>query len=259
MNIYYTYIYLDPRKPGLYKYKLSEYENAVFEYEPFYIGKGKKNRDKHHLYLRTSSKTHNKHLTSKIRKIIKETGKNPIVLRYLDNIVEKEALDLEIKLISSIGRYDLNTGSLCNHSDGGESNSNKIITNKARTHSGTFKKGMIPWNKNKKLPSISKEQIEKTILKTKGKKRTIDSKLNISIGRGCKPILQYDLNGNFIKEWSYQHECRLAGFTSIEYALKNKNHFGNGFLWFRKNENTFQLKIDKYSPNIHTLNKYKNG
>ena len=32
---YYVYIYIDPRKPGKFKY--GEYE---FDYEPFYIGKG---------------------------------------------------------------------------------------------------------------------------------------------------------------------------------------------------------------------------
>ena len=38
-NKFYVYVYLDPRKPGSFKF--GEYE---FDYEPFYVGKGKKNR-----------------------------------------------------------------------------------------------------------------------------------------------------------------------------------------------------------------------
>lgn len=221
MNIYYTYVYLDPRKPGIYKYVLSNNENITFNYEPFYIGKGKKNRDKYHLYLRTSNKTHNKHLTSKIRKIINETNQNPIIIRQLDNVIEQKALDLEIKLITAIGRHDLNTGSLCNHSDGGESNSNKVITNKARIHNGVFKKGQIPWNKDKTGYCVHTEEHKKNLaIKLIGVKRTDVEIMLMSKSKGGTPILQYDLNGVFIKEWSHQRACRTNGFSSIDTALK---------------------------------------
>ena len=33
---YFNYIYLDPRKPGIYTYKDVPF---IFNYEPFYIGK----------------------------------------------------------------------------------------------------------------------------------------------------------------------------------------------------------------------------
>jgi len=36
MNNYYVYALLDPRKNGPFKF-----DNIVFDYEPFYIGKGK--------------------------------------------------------------------------------------------------------------------------------------------------------------------------------------------------------------------------
>ena len=44
MNNFYTYIYLDVRKPGVYK--CGDY---VWDYEPFYVGKGKGGRYLDHL------------------------------------------------------------------------------------------------------------------------------------------------------------------------------------------------------------------
>ena len=43
-NIFYVYVYLDPRKPGNYVY--GEYS---FDYEPFYVGKGSNGRCTIHL------------------------------------------------------------------------------------------------------------------------------------------------------------------------------------------------------------------
>ena len=47
--IFYTYIYLDPRKPGKY-----EYGDYLFSYEPFYVGKGKGNK---HIGLKHTSES----------------------------------------------------------------------------------------------------------------------------------------------------------------------------------------------------------
>lgn len=40
MNEFYVYVYLDPRNPGKYNY-----DDLSFDYEPIYIGKGKKKED----------------------------------------------------------------------------------------------------------------------------------------------------------------------------------------------------------------------
>ena len=62
MNIYYVYAYLDPRKGGKFKY-----EDIEFDYEPFYIGKGKNSRMIRHLNLNNE---HNQLKKNKIKKIV---------------------------------------------------------------------------------------------------------------------------------------------------------------------------------------------
>jgi len=256
MNNYYTYLYLDPRKNGNYKYYHDD-EIFIFNNEPFYIGKGKNNRDKHHLYLANNENTHNKYLTSKIKKILK-TNQSPIIFRFKDKVNETEALNYEKKLIKSIGRKDLGLGPLCNHTDGGESNSNKIITLKARTHKGVFKKGQIPWNKNLKGYKIhTQETKQNTSLRFKNKKRSEQEKLKISRSHNGKSILQYDLNGNFIKEWLTGRDCINNGFKSVVTALHQNRNFANGYLWFKKQNNNYPLIVDKYKPTRYSPNKYK--
>jgi len=117
-NIYYTYIYMDPRKKGPFTYN-----ELTFDYQPFYVGKGKCGRWKEHLRetfkLLSSDYTH-KH--NKIKKIL-SSGLYPIILKskFID---EKKALVFENILITTIGRQDLSTGPLVNFTDGGVEQSN---------------------------------------------------------------------------------------------------------------------------------------
>ena len=47
-----------------------------------------------------------------------------------------------------------------------------------------------------------------------------------------KPILQYDLEGNFIQEWSSQVEARkLTNSPSIQQVLKGKTQTSGGYVW----------------------------
>ena len=85
MNEYYVYAYLDPRKPGEYKYEYCE-----FDYEPFYIGKGKKSRILRHL----KNEKNNKIKLNKINKIRKE-GYEPILEKIFKNLTNEESLIIE--------------------------------------------------------------------------------------------------------------------------------------------------------------------
>lgn len=119
--MFYTYVYLDPRKPGIYTYG----NFCTFLYEPFYIGKGREYRI--HAHLQESRLKHESH-TPKARKIKKlkllkyDLKRFVIKLNKFDN--EMDCLNNEIYLISLIGRKDLNNGPLVNLTDGGDGSLN---------------------------------------------------------------------------------------------------------------------------------------
>lgn len=110
MNVYYVYVYLDPRKPGNFTY-----DEFNFEYEPIYVGKGTKSRLLKHL----TEKQINPIKINKINKIRKE-GKEPIILKIIDKISNEHSLELEKRLIKKIGRISKKTGPLTNYTEGGE-------------------------------------------------------------------------------------------------------------------------------------------
>ncbi len=114
INKYYIYAYLDPRKPGEYIYG-----GTIFDYEPFYIGKGTGDR-----YLIYTHMNQNRHLDNKIKKIKKE-GFLVKIEFVQKNLVESEAFKQEIYFIGCIGRNDKGMGPLCNMTDGGEGASGK--------------------------------------------------------------------------------------------------------------------------------------
>lgn len=115
MNIYYTYIYLDPRKP-------SSVDTSImgFLFEPFYVGKGKSDRLLKHMNLKNTT---NSLKIDKIKRIL-NAGVRPIILKISENLSEQEALSLERLLISEIGTKwcikDIKRGPLTNMTSGGD-------------------------------------------------------------------------------------------------------------------------------------------
>jgi hypothetical protein len=111
LPIFYTYILLDPRKPGKRRYG-----HWVFHYEPFYIGKGKGERWRMHTKEVLANKSKNTYKARKIKNI-HSTGKE-VLVRLIRNLTELEAYELEKKLISKIGKGKF--GPLTNLTDGGD-------------------------------------------------------------------------------------------------------------------------------------------
>lgn len=141
MNDYYVYIYLDPRKPGKYKY--GEYK---FDYEPFYVGKGKGRR-----YIVKQGRT--EYFKRKLNKI-KKYGMIPIIIKLFDNISEKRSFDIEKQLIYEIEK--VSSGILINMTNGGEGISGYKHSKKSKKLISKNLKGIYRSRETKQNMSKSK-------------------------------------------------------------------------------------------------------
>ena len=164
-NIYYNYVYLDPRKPGDYNY--GEYH---FDFEPFYVGKGSNGR------YRGIHKN-----CEKLQKEIKSEGLEIIYHFLYENSFEDYAYDMEKILIKSIGRKDLGLGPLLNKCDGGRLLVNVICSEETR-------KKLSEVNKGKKLTEETKRKISEA---KKGKHRSEETKRKISEAKKGKKRLPF--------------------------------------------------------------------
>lgn len=152
MNNFYTYIYLDPRKPGKFTYG----NFATFFYEPFYVGKGTGKRYLHHIKEKNST---NKHKFNKIQILKEKYDIESYILKIINN--NHECCNcFEKFLIKLIGRNDLNEGTLTNLTDGGEGSLNLIQTNDKRNKISIANKGKIISSEQRKLISeVNKKRI----------------------------------------------------------------------------------------------------
>lgn len=115
---FYVYIYLNPLEKRSFTCC-----DKVLEYQPFYVGKGCRDRDLKHykeairiIRLNELYDTRNR----KINKIINiiNKGFNPMIIKIKENLLEDEAYKLEIELVDYFGIKD-EGGILCNYESGG--------------------------------------------------------------------------------------------------------------------------------------------
>lgn len=271
MKKYYIYIFLDGNKPGKYIY-----DDICFDYEPFYVGKGTGDRSKLSLLDRESPFKVNK--INKIRK----SGGEIITLKLYENLENIESLDIEKKLINKIGRRDLGLGTLVNQTDGGDGrlksthsyetrlkiSKTKKDKNLSIPHTEETKRYLSDINKGENNPMFGKKHSDEVkenqslrvsginhpmfgkkhsksnIEKIKNNRIVNQERINeISRKNNSKSILQYDLEGNFIKEYE---SIKIA---AMEIGL-SESLIGKTCRGVVKNPKKFIFKFKDQSSNI---------
>lgn len=82
--------------------------------------------------------------------------------------------------------------------------------------------------------------------KQQSKKRTENTNYKAKAEKCKKPILQYDLEGNFIREWASNKDIQIELGIHIISCLRGKSKQIGGFMWFYKTDQ-YLLKISPYS------------
>ncbi|MCB0743899.1 MAG: GIY-YIG nuclease family protein [Ignavibacteriae bacterium] len=241
---YYLYVYLDPRKAGVFSYG-----EFTFDHEPFYVGKGHGSRKNHHLYESEIKRGNSSPKVAKIRKL-QSLELKPIILEIKHFSDETTAYNEETKLIQMIGSdfiSDIKDGPLTNMmitSDSPPSHRGKSYLEiyktperaeeqRAKRHAaqlavgGYFKGGKHTEEVKKKAKDRSKK------LQENGGFR-----LGIAHTDKCKAQMKY------IKQISHNPACKLYTITDGEHIYKTAKL--NRFCIYNKiSESTLRIFYDK--------------
>jgi len=183
-NGFYVYAWCDPSIPGSFEF--GEYQ---FSFLPFYIGKGKG-------YRASELNCRNGLCKNKLLSLI-SLGLKPIIVKIFETKMEEEAFKLEKDLIKLLGRLDIGTGILANHTDGGEGNANRTFSIDHRRRISESKKG-FRWTKEQKarISGINSPNFNK--------KRSKEERKAISDGQTARIVSQETrdkIRKNVTKNW----------------------------------------------------------
>ena len=199
-NIYYCYVY--KREDGT----------------PYYIGKGKGSRA---------------FITS--RRIISPPRDRTNIIFTCEGVSETEAFEMEVALISLLGRKDLGTGILRNQTDGGDGISGYAHTEEAR-------RKMCEKKRN-----ISDETRRKLSESNKGNRRSEESKIKMSVAR------RGERNPNYGKPRSEETRRKIGEANSKPRKVTEEQQLE--IYQRRRNGETYkQLAVD-YGLHSNTIRK----
>lgn len=210
----------------------------------FYVGIG---------YLQRANDTSNRNRWWK--NIVAKHGYEVEVLEV--GLTWEQAAIKEIELIKLYGRRDKGNGILVNLTDGGEGVKGRVWTDEQRKNKSEFMKlhghsmPKFPTEEHKRKLSISKigntnrvgkfhtEETKLRIGESKKGSKASDLQREIASKTFSKPILQYTLDGVFLREWSSQKEALIAlklGKNSISYILHGKIIKSHPYKWEWKSQ-----------------------
>lgn len=212
--------------------------------EPFYIGIGSK-QNRNHPNLKSEYRRAfetNRKESSVWKNIVSKTQYEVEILFESDNyefIKEKEK-----EFIKLYGRINKNSGTLANLTNGGDRfigyiPSKEKIENHRRLMLGRkqSEETKVKRVNSRKGYTHSEETKEKISNSHKGKKPSKEHLEKLYKGQilaNSKPILQYSLDGVFIKEWQ---SATIAAKefdlhpTSIRHCVQGKTKTSGGYIW----------------------------
>jgi hypothetical protein len=173
------------------------------ENEPFYIGIGK-------LISRAySKKNRNLHW----RNIVKNTKYDVEII--FDDLSWEDACNKEKEFIKIYGRRDLNNGSLCNLTDGGDGTINTLVSDERKIQMSLNAKGNLNSFYRKKHSDETKKTLSQ---KAKGRKIDVSTKEKISNS------LKGENNYWYGKKLSDEHKLKLSNKATGRICDENQKN-----------------------------------
>jgi hypothetical protein len=241
---HFIYAYLDPTKPGNFKYG-----NYIFSFEPFYIGKSKTNsvhnRMTQHLEFvknRGIDLTNNTYKFNKIKKIL-DQGLDPYIVKVEEKLNLLSSFNLEKLLIEKIGMSIKGDGPLVNISPGGEGG-DTFTNNPRKEDIRKMRRDQMLENNPMRGLRLEEYPSHKSKLSdnhwNKGRRPSEETKKKMSMTRKGSnnsrsyKVGKYNVNGDLIEVYDYAKKC--AEINEINYSnfinrIINKDRIHNNFIY----------------------------